>query len=262
MCLTSIDYSDGTHASYTYRTDNVPEHQGPPCPCSIRTLPLVSGCDDARYHGSMRRIAYEYQDQGPHGAILKERYWDGVAGHEGSGQMVSRIDPPAPSPLASDPNFDTMYTEYRGDGPTRRFTYTELHLSRPHNNENEGCPTITRGPAPQQFLTDYTDFRGNTTHLGYDTNWYVNSVRDANMHTTTRMLADRLRPLALVRSGRSRIPAAVTSTTPMTITAIMCIRQQRASESNHLHARFDYASDRAPCDPNRLSVGRKYSAVS
>ena len=185
MCLTSVDYSDGTHASYTYRTDNVPEHQGPPCPCSIRTLPLVSGCDDARYHGSMRRIAYEYQDQGPHGAILKERYWDGVAGHEASGQMVSRIDPPAPSPLGSDPNFDTMYTEYRGDGPTRRFTYTELHLSRPQNNENEGCPTITRGPAPQQFLTDYTDFRGNTTHLGYDTNRYVNSVRDANTHTTT-----------------------------------------------------------------------------
>ena len=40
-------------------------------------------------------------------------------------------------------------------------------------------------PAPQQFLTDYTDFRGNGTHLGYDTNWYVNSVRDANLHTTT-----------------------------------------------------------------------------
>ena len=184
QCLTSVDYSDGTRASYTYTTDNVPEHQGPPCPCSIRTLPLVSGCDDARYHGSMRRIAYEYQDQGPHGAILKERYWDGVAGHEGSGEMVSRIDPPAPSPLAPDPNFDTMYTEYRGDGPTRRFTYTELHLSRPQNHENEGCPTIVRGPAPQQFLTDYTDFRGNTTHLGYDTNWYVNSVRDANNHTT------------------------------------------------------------------------------
>jgi hypothetical protein len=174
QCLTSVDYSDGTHASYTYRTDNVPEHQGPQCPCSTRTLPLVSGCDDARYHGSMRRIVYEYQDQGPHGAILKERYWDGVAGHEGSGEMVSRIDPPAPSPLATDPNFDTMYTEYRGDGPTRRFTYTELHLSRPRNNESEVCPTIIRGPAPQQFLTDYTDFQGNTTHLAYDTNWYVN----------------------------------------------------------------------------------------
>ena len=140
MCLTSVDYSDGTHASYTYRTDNVPEHHGPPCPCSIRTLPLVSGCDDARYHGSMRRIAYEYQDQGPHGAILKERHWDGVAGHEGSGEMVSRIDPPAPSPLATDPNFDTMYTEYRGDGPTRTFNYTPLHL---HRFSDESCPAAS-----------------------------------------------------------------------------------------------------------------------
>ena len=159
MCLTSVDYSDSTHATYTYRTDNAPEHPRPPCPCSIRTLPLVSGCDDVRYHGSMRRIAYEYQDQGPHGAILKERYWDGVVGHEGNGPMVSRIDPPAPSPLGSDPTSTPLH-RIPGDGPTRRFTLHELHLSRPHNNENEGCPTITRGPAPQQFLRIIPIFEG------------------------------------------------------------------------------------------------------
>jgi RHS repeat-associated protein len=179
MCLTSVDYSDGQHASYTYRTDNVPEHQDP-CPCSIRTLPLVSGCDDVRYHGPMRRIAYEYPDQGAHGAILRERYWDGVPGHEPNGQAVSRIDPPAPSPLIQEVNFDTTYTEYRGDGPTRTFTYTPLHVHRPGD---DSCPTSS--PVPQQFLTDYTDFRRNNTHLGYDPNWYVNSVRDANLHTTS-----------------------------------------------------------------------------
>ena len=72
QCLTSVDYSDGTHAYYTYQGDNAPEHPGPPCPCSIKAYPLVSGCDDVRYSGAMRRIAYEYQNQGPHGAILRE----------------------------------------------------------------------------------------------------------------------------------------------------------------------------------------------
>src|SRR5579884_1259031 len=177
MCLTLVDYSDGTHAYYTYTTDNQPEHPGPPCPCMIKLLPLVSGCNDVRYHGPMRKIAYQYQDQGPHGAILKERYWDGA--------LVSRIDPPAPLPLVDNPIFDTTYTEYRGDGPTRTFHYTELQLIRRHNGEPEVCPESFRGPAPQQFLLSYTDFQGHTTQLGYDANWYVNTVTDANNHTIT-----------------------------------------------------------------------------
>jgi RHS repeat-associated protein len=184
MCLTSVDYSDSQHASYTYTTDNAPEHPGPPCPCSIKTLPLVSGCDDTHYAGPMRRIAYAYQDQGPHGAILNEKYWDGVAGHEANGPTVSSINPPLTSPLDSAPNFITSFTETRGDGPTRTFNYTSLHLSR---HPEETCPTWnpTLDPAPQQFLQSYTDFQGHTTYVGYDANWYVNSVQDANGHTTT-----------------------------------------------------------------------------
>ena len=184
MCLTSVDYSDSQHAYYAYTTDNAPEHPGPPCPCSIRILPLVSGCDDPRYHGPMRRIAYEYQDQGPHGAILNEKYWDGVAGHEANGPIVSSINPPVTSPLDTDPNFITSFTETRGDGPSRTFNYTSLHL---HRANEEICPTWnpTLDPAPQQFLLNYTDFQTHYTYLGYDTNWYVNSVQDANSHTTT-----------------------------------------------------------------------------
>jgi RHS repeat-associated protein len=185
MCLTSVDYSDGTHAKYTYREDNQPQHPNQPCPCMIKLLPLVSGCDDVRYSGAMRRVAYEYPEQGAHGAILRERYWDGVPGSEGSGVMVSRVDPPAPSPLLQQANFETDFTEYRGDGPTRTFHYTSLTLIRTHNGEPASCPESFTGPAPQQFLTDYTDFRGNNTHVGYDTNRYVNSVRDANNHTTS-----------------------------------------------------------------------------
>ena len=69
MCLTRADYSDGTFATYTYEYDNVPEQ---PTRGSIRFCPLVSTCNDVRYHGPMRRIAYDYQGNGPHGAITAE----------------------------------------------------------------------------------------------------------------------------------------------------------------------------------------------
>ena len=79
-CLTSVDYSDGpnansgSHAYYSYQDDNVPDHPGPLCPCSIKIYPLVRTCQDVRYKGPMRNICYDYQDQGPHGAIIAERY--------------------------------------------------------------------------------------------------------------------------------------------------------------------------------------------
>ena len=183
-CLTSVDYSDGTHAYYAYQDDNVPDHPGPPCPCSIKAYPLLRTCRDVRYKGPMRHICYEYQDQGPHGAIIAERY---SLNGSTNGPRVSRIDPPAPSPIVSNPNFVTTYTEYRGDGPSRTFTYTQLHLTR---RDGDGqCPTWTynptSNPAPQQFLVSYTDFQGNSTILGYDTNWYISSVKDAGNNITS-----------------------------------------------------------------------------
>jgi YD repeat-containing protein len=168
-CLTSVDYSDGQHAYYTYEDDNVPDD---PQQGSSKIFPLVSTCNDVRYTGPMRRIAYDYQAQGAHGAILKERYSpdDGV-----KGAMVSSIS-------NTDPDFPTTFTETRGDSPTRTFTYSDLHL---HRFNEDTCPTLTFGPAPQQFLQSYTDFQNHTTQLGYDANWYVNSVTDANNHTTS-----------------------------------------------------------------------------
>jgi RHS repeat-associated protein len=193
MCLTQVNYGDGPPAKYTYIVDNQPENSDPPCPCMIKLLPLVRGCDDVRYHGPMCRVAYDYQNQGPHGAIRRERYWDGTPGTEGNGVMVSRVDPALVSPLVQNANFVTNFTEYRGDGPTRTFNYTALQLGR-SSGEGETCPIWTQGvggPAPQQFLTSYTDFQTNTTNVGYDANWYVNSVRDANLHTTTYLRGPR-----------------------------------------------------------------------
>src|SRR5206468_552018 len=59
---------------------------------------------------------------------------------------------------------------------------TPLHIGR--NFEPQGCPNIIGDTPPSQFLLTYTDFQGHTTQLGYDANWYVNSVRDANNHIT------------------------------------------------------------------------------
>ena len=38
---------------------------------------------------------------------------------------------------------------------------------------------------PSKCCDHYTDFQNHITYLGYDTNWYVNSVQDANGHTTS-----------------------------------------------------------------------------
>jgi RHS repeat-associated protein len=181
VCLTSVDYSDGQHAYYAYQEDNAPEDTRPPCPCSLKLLPLLKTCRDVRYNGPMRHICYEYPDNGAHGAIIAERY---SLNGSTNGARVSKIDPAAPSPLATDPNFDTIYTETRGDTPTRKFTYTSLHL---HRFNEDTCPTWRPDldPAPQQFLLSYTDFQNHTTQLGYDAHWYVNSVTDANNHTTS-----------------------------------------------------------------------------
>ena len=169
--LTGVTYSDGTAASYTYVADNVPNN----VPLgSWKYTPLLATATDVRYKGAMRTIFYEYQSNGPHGAIMDEK-------NPGVG-AVSAIFPGVPSPTDSAPHFPEQFTETRGDGPTRTFTYTPLQLLR--NFEGGACPDFV-GDSRQQFLLNYTDFENQTTYLGYDTNWYVNSVRDANGHTTT-----------------------------------------------------------------------------
>jgi RHS repeat-associated protein len=159
--LTGVAYSDGTSASCEYRTDNVPENQ-----TSHKMYPLLQRCDDARYNGPMRTIRYEYENGGPHGAIINEKYPDvGV---------VSAISPRAGA--------GDTFTETRGDGPTRSFTYT--HMFHCHASECGPCDDVENNNPPQQMLTSYTDFQGHTTQLGYDSNWYINSVTDANNHAT------------------------------------------------------------------------------
>jgi RHS repeat-associated protein len=166
--LTRVDYSDGTSATYTYTQDNVQSQ--------YKVLPLLSTASDVRYSGPMRQIAFSYQGYPtPHGAITAEKY--GL-----NGPTVSSISPGATVCTTFDCQMETDFTETRGDGPTRTFHYTDLTYSS--NPQEPGCPAVQYPQPPSQFLLSYTDFKGNTTTLGYDVHWYVNSVKDGNNHTT------------------------------------------------------------------------------
>jgi YD repeat-containing protein len=174
-CLIRVDYSDGTSATYTYEQDNVPDNQPRG---SFKFWPLLSTANDVRYHGPMRRIAYDYQNQGPHGAITAERY---SASDGNKGVIVSSIPGNLPGPLSGGQSFEMPrdFAETRGDIPTRTFHYTRLKIQR--DSEPTGCPQIVApaSDAASQFLLSYTDFQNHTTWLHYDANWYVDKVTDA-----------------------------------------------------------------------------------
>jgi RHS repeat-associated protein len=179
--LTGVAYDDNTSASYTYRTDNVPDTP----PSTFKFDPLLEKCNDKRYNGPMRDIAYEYHPLGPHGEIRKE--------YKPNGPLVSKIEPDLP--LNPGGWLAQVFTETRGDGPTRTFTYTPFKIYTQNPQEPDPCLDVNsnaaEGRAPQQMLTDYTDFRGNATHIGYDTStWYITSVRDANGNTTSYQRGD------------------------------------------------------------------------
>ena len=120
-------------------------------PANQKFYPLLQRCDDVRYNGPMRTIFYDYQNGGPHGAITAEKYPGGRAPFLQFSK--TRVD-------------QDSFTETRGDGPTRKFTYT--HFTRCYGNEC-GCSDYDSNIPPQQMLTEYTDFQGHTTKLDYDT---------------------------------------------------------------------------------------------
>lgn len=89
--LTGVNYSDGTHATYTYETNH-----------------LLTTCDDVRYPGPMSKILYEYLPNGTYGQLKSEKNLT-------TGQVVSQIAYPS----------DTVRVETRGDGPSRTFNYDD-----------------------------------------------------------------------------------------------------------------------------------------
>jgi RHS repeat-associated protein len=126
--------------------------------------PLLWTADDPMYPGPMKRIAYDYKPATPnnadntmpvYGQILRERYWDGVQGHEASGAVVSTL-------TVGLPNNSPIYrTETAADGRTRTFVFT------------------TGG-----YITWMSDFMGHQSTQGYDAYKYINSVIDFNRNET------------------------------------------------------------------------------
>src|SRR6266542_2091601 len=137
--------------------------QGPNVQCCGPLLLWTA--DDPMYPGPMMRIAYKYatgHDAGlctyaVYGQIRSERYWDGVAGHEWNGPIVSTLS------VCTDGihNGANYRMETRGDGRTRGFTYS------------------TDG-----YLQSRTDFMSHSASQGYDNYKYINYVSDSYSHRT------------------------------------------------------------------------------
>src|SRR5260370_14511179 len=74
--LSSVHYSDGTSANYTYKEESFPG--APVCSYPFISEPsyaaILSTADDARYAGPMRRIAYVYDEAGNRTTILTANY--------------------------------------------------------------------------------------------------------------------------------------------------------------------------------------------
>ena len=68
VVLTGATYSDGTAASYTYQASNT----------SASGTPLIKTCNDVRYPGPMKNIAYDFLAGGFYGQLLHEKDANGT----------------------------------------------------------------------------------------------------------------------------------------------------------------------------------------
>lgn len=152
--LTGVSYSDGTSAAYTYQPSNTYPNTGPP---------LIETCDDVRYLGPMKKIAYEFSAQasenngGIYGRFATARKWL------------------YPAPFVVSYGLES-HTEQRGDGPSRTFTYGP---SDPTDNNNAAC---VQQP---YLLSAYTDFKGVPIKFCYDSNGFLIGVWDRNGNSTS-----------------------------------------------------------------------------
>ncbi len=165
-----------------------------------RCILFVQRCDDVRYNGPMRTIFYDYQNSGPHGAIIDEKY-PGIG-------VVSSIDPVLPTEHGT---IDT-FTETRGDGPTRTIAYT--HLVPCIGDDCDGaCAAYGESEPHNQMLDHYTDFQGQTT------SWVMIIIPGTSLPLKTRRATPQStrglprRPLASVRSPKSPLRTFRTSIT-------------------------------------------------
>jgi RHS repeat-associated protein len=148
--LTSASYSDSTSATYTYQNSNVYPFDG---------NPLILQCNDVRYPGPMKNIAYEFLFSGYniYGQLYREKHPNGTA-------------------VVTVTMTGNSRTETRGDGKTRKFTYNAAIATNPVQYR-------------QYLLASQTDFFPTTTHpattFTYGAYGHLTSVTDPNGHKTS-----------------------------------------------------------------------------
>jgi RHS repeat-associated protein len=171
--LDSVDYHDGTSASYTYTEVNFndwPAPPGQPDPEMIHAAVLETA-RDVRYQGPMREIFYEYQlaDNGGNGRRPKIKSEKHLLADGTAGDVVSSVA------------IGSAAVETRGDGAKRNFTY---YAGGDQYNPLKGK------------LKNYTDFYlttggAHTTTLGYEEDrtqpsaGFIKTVTDCYGHVTT-----------------------------------------------------------------------------
>jgi RHS repeat-associated protein len=173
--ISQVTASDGRNVNYYYvysALEHVTYYNNPNwiarykyCGANVGDgLPLLWTADDPMYPGPMKRIAYDYKPATPtnpdnttpvYGQILRERYWDGISGHEATGAVVSTLNVGLPN------NSPSYRTEVAADGRTRTFVY-------------DGAGRVT-------WVSDFT---GHQSTQGYDGYKYINQVINFNRNET------------------------------------------------------------------------------
>lgn len=138
-------------ATYTYQAANI----------GATAKPLIATCNDLHYAGPMKSIAYEFQPVsagGFYGQLLREKHIGGT-------------------PVVTLSISGNTRTETRGDGGVRSFTF--------------GVASQTGYNVPATYLlSDSTDFRGNRSYFGYDSNGFLNITKNPrNAETSFTRLA-------------------------------------------------------------------------
>jgi RHS repeat-associated protein len=192
-------------ARYTYIGANVGGGEMPP---------LLRTCDDPMYPGPMHKIAYTYHAATPnnpdgtapvYGQIQSENYYDGTT----IGSAVSTLT------VGEYPQITYKRKETRGDGATRNFVYNgaghvtwasdfmghqstmgydsykylNLVIDFNRNETDYTCDPITGNVTQIQYPFTHGDTPNQTqrptANYTYTNNYYLHTVRDEGIHTTT-----------------------------------------------------------------------------
>jgi RHS repeat-associated protein len=157
--LANVQYRDTNGAVYATAT-----YGYQPGNIDPNGRPLISSCIDPMFGGPMWAINYTFVPEssgGVYGKLQSENYRDPTTGSNGA--AVSTLS------ISGDSR-----TETRRDGPSRVFNYSGGKLG------------------------NYTDFKGQSSSISYDSSGYVSAFTDARTNTTFTSREPRIGALSVV----------------------------------------------------------------